>query len=72
MELYDVIALKKDYPKYGLIKGQRGAILEIYNDNNVEVEFCDSMGITLYLGSFCKDDLDLIWSNKTISFVKNE
>lgn len=70
MELYDVVALKNDFPEYGLVKGQRGAILEIYNEKYVEVEFCDNMGITLYLGSFCKDNLELIWSNRTSSYVK--
>lgn len=71
MELFDVVSLKHDFPEYGLKKGQKGTILEVYNKKDVEIEFSDSNGITIYLGSFCKDNLELIWSNKTKSYVKN-
>ncbi|MBZ9688508.1 DUF4926 domain-containing protein [Clostridium estertheticum] len=71
MDLFDVVALKSNFPEGGLVKGQKGTILEIYNPKYVEVEFSDKKGITIYLGTFCKDDLDLIWSNETESYIKD-
>lgn len=71
LELYDVVALKYDFPEYGLTKGQEGTILEVYNEKNVEVEFSDNNGVTIYLGSFCKDNLKLIWS-KMKSHLNNK
>lgn len=63
MELYDVIALKDDLPEYGLVKGQQGTLLEVFDEKYVEVEFCDNVGRTIYSGAFFKDNLQLIWSS---------
>ncbi|MEQ8156998.1 MAG: DUF4926 domain-containing protein [Clostridiaceae bacterium] len=63
MELYDAIALKDDLPEYGLVKGRQGTILEVFDEKYVEVEFCDNVGRTIYLGAFLKDNLELIWSS---------
>lgn len=72
MDLYDVVALKVDIPEYRLTKGQKGTILLIYNENDFEIEFCDDEGITLYLGTICKDKLELVWSYSNKSYIKNK
>lgn len=71
MNLFDVVALKSNFTEGGLVKGQKGTILEVYNPKCVEVEFSDKKGITIYLGSFCKDDLDLICSNEPKSYIRD-
>lgn len=48
MRQFDVIAVIKDFPEYGLVRGQKGTILEVYDEQNFEVEFCDSVGITIF------------------------
>lgn len=64
MKLYDVVKLKYDFLQYGLKKGQEGTIVEVYNEKDVEVEFSDNDGITVYLGLFSIENLVLVWSNE--------
>lgn len=68
MELYDVVALKVGMPEYRLSKG----ILLIHSEKDVEIEFCNDNGRTLYLGTICKDDLKLIWSYSNMSYIKDK
>jgi hypothetical protein len=44
--LLGVVVLKRDLPEYGLCKGDLGSILEIYSDNQYEVEFVRASGKT--------------------------
>ncbi|WP_369075774.1 DUF4926 domain-containing protein [Neobacillus bataviensis] len=44
----------------GIYKGQIGTILEVYDDNHFEVEINDSNGITLFLGAFSRDSLEVV------------
>ncbi|MFC5530319.1 DUF4926 domain-containing protein [Cohnella yongneupensis] len=60
MKMYDVIRMTKDYPEEKLVKGQIGTILEIYNADNFEVEFCDDNGFTIYLGTLSKEWFELL------------
>jgi hypothetical protein len=46
MKLLDVVALLQDLPELGLIHGQVGTIVEIYEPDVFEVEFIDSNGRT--------------------------
>lgn len=59
IKVYDVVKLVKDIPEEGLVKGQKGTILEIYNETHCAIEFCDEKGVTLYLGSMLIKDLKL-------------
>ena len=43
-KLLDCVVLKRDLPEYGLKKGDLGAIVEIYDEENVEVEFIKASG----------------------------
>ena len=49
MKLLDVVALLQDLPELGLIRGQVGTIVEIYEPDVFEVEFIDSNGCTYAL-----------------------
>jgi hypothetical protein len=44
MKLLDVVAILQDLPELGLIRGQVGTIVEIYEPDVFEVEFIDSNG----------------------------
>ena len=44
--LLDVVALLDAVPDADLIRGQVGTVVEIYDDENVEVEFVDDDGRT--------------------------
>ena len=46
MKLLDVVALLQDLPDLGLIRGQVGTIVELYEPDVFEVEFIDSTGHT--------------------------
>ena len=48
-KLLDVIALLKDLPGKNLRKGQVGTIVEMYDNKNFEVEFCNKKGETIAL-----------------------
>lgn len=60
MKQFDVVKITKDNPIEGIIKGQVGTILEVYDDNNFEVEICDINGITLFLGALSRDFLEVV------------
>jgi Domain of unknown function (DUF4926) len=49
MKLLDVVALLQDLPELGLIRGQVGTIVEIYEPDVFEIEFIDSNGRTYAL-----------------------
>jgi hypothetical protein len=61
MEEYDVVELTIDISDEGLVKGQRGTILMIHNEEYCEIEFCDSEGITLFLGALPMNILNVVW-----------
>jgi len=48
-KLLDVIALLKDLHGKNLRKGQVGTIVEMYDNQNFEVEFCNKKGETIAL-----------------------
>ncbi len=48
-KLLDVIALLRDIPEKNLRKGQVGTIVEMYDNKNFEVEFCNKKGETIAL-----------------------
>ena len=44
MKLLDVVALVEDFPEQGLVRGQVGTIVEVYEPGVFEVEFSDTQG----------------------------
>ena len=48
-KLLDTIVLDRDLPEHGLLKGDLGAIVEIYQPDALEVEFVTASGRTAAL-----------------------
>ena len=46
LKLFDVVALLKDRPEEGLVRGQVGAIVDEYAPGIFDVEFSDTQGKT--------------------------
>lgn len=44
LKLLDVVALLEDCPEQGLVRGQVGTIVEVYDPNVFDVEFSDIQG----------------------------
>ena len=42
----DTVALNKDIPKFGLKKGDLGAVVQVYKPDGLEVEFVTAAGKT--------------------------
>ena len=60
MKQFQKVRLMIDkYVDEGVKKGDIGVILEVYDENNFEVDFSDRNGITILLYSFSKDELEL-------------
>lgn len=60
MKQFQKVRLMTDkYVDEGVKKGDIGVILEVYDENNFEVDFSDRNGITILLYSFSKDELEL-------------
>jgi hypothetical protein len=57
LELLSEVALLKDLPESGLVRGQVGTVVERLADDAVEVEFCDNEGRTYAIAALKMDDL---------------
>ena len=44
MELLSEVALLRDMPDKGLVRGQVGTVVEVLSPSVAEVEFCDDQG----------------------------
>jgi len=51
IKLFDVVALTQDLPDEGLVRGQVGTVVEQYDADAYEVEFCDDNGQTYALAT---------------------
>jgi hypothetical protein len=51
LDLYSIVETTRDFPEYGLVKGDRGAIVEVYGDGEgFDVEFpatTDTTGVVV-------------------------
>ncbi len=57
MELLDVVVLTKDLPDLNLRKGQVGTVVEVYESDDLEVEFVDLQGKTYALETLNASEL---------------
>lgn len=55
--LLDTVVLNRDLPAHGLRAGDLGAVVEVYPDNGVEVEFVRASGSTKALVTLKPSDL---------------
>ncbi len=46
IQLLDVVAIARDLPEHGLVRGQVGTVVEILDQDIYEVEFSDNDGRT--------------------------
>jgi len=46
VKVLDTVVLEKHLPDYGLMKGDIGAVVEVYEPSGVEVEFVTGAGTT--------------------------
>jgi len=46
-KLYDVVTATAELPESGISAGMTGAIVDIYPDGEIEVEFCNKNGDTI-------------------------
>jgi hypothetical protein len=57
LELLAEVALLRDLPELGLVRGQVGTVVEALAPDAVEVEFCDDQGRTYATASLKSGDL---------------
>jgi hypothetical protein len=57
LELFAVVALLRDLPEHGLLRGQVGTVVEVWSPEDAEVEFVDSQGYTYGLLAIKTADL---------------
>ena len=60
MKLLDTVALVKDMPELQLYRGQVGTIVEVYEPNVFEIEFCNLDGQTYALETMTASQLMLL------------
>ena len=57
LELLSEVALLRDLPDRGLVRGQVGTVVEVLAEDAVEVEFCDDEGRTYATAAVQPEDL---------------
>jgi hypothetical protein len=57
----DIVEFTDDIPEHGILKGQRGTILEVYNGQEFEIEISNNNGETTFLGALSRDFFKLYW-----------
>jgi hypothetical protein len=57
LELLAEVAVLRDVPDRGLVRGQVGTVVETLADGAVEVEFCDDQGRTYATAALQPEDL---------------
>jgi hypothetical protein len=68
LKLLDVVALLDDLPAEGLMRGQVGTVVELFNDGAAEVEFSDDEGRTLnQLALYPKQFVRLLWHSARVA-----
>jgi hypothetical protein len=66
-ELLETVVLNRDLPAHGLRAGDLGAVVEIYSDNGVEVEFVRASGQTKALLTLKAADLRPVAASDMLS-----
>ena len=57
IHLLDVVALTKDLPGHGLLRGQVGTVVEELAPDVLEVDFCDDTGRTYAMAPVAAEHL---------------
>jgi hypothetical protein len=65
--LLETVVLNRDLPAHGLRAGDLGAVVELYADNGVEVEFVRASGQTKALVTLKTTDLRAVAASDILS-----
>jgi hypothetical protein len=65
-KLFDIIKLNTDIPSHGLIKGDSGTVVEVYNEDDIEVEFTTDTGATRALATLHQSTVEVIWKSEEL------
>lgn len=57
LELLAEVALLRDQPGHGLVRGQVGTVVEVLSSDAAEVEFTDDEGCTYATAAIAAEDL---------------
>jgi hypothetical protein len=57
LELLAEVALLRDLPDHGLVRGQVGTVVELFSPHAAEVEFVDDEGRTYATAALAAEDL---------------
>jgi hypothetical protein len=57
LELLSEVALLRDLPEHGLVRGQVGTVVELLLPAAAEVEFCDDQGRTYAMAALRAEEL---------------
>lgn len=57
MELLSEVAVLKDMPEHGLVRGQVGTVVELLAPSVAEVEFIDNQGHTYAMAALKSDEV---------------
>ena len=63
IEMLAVVALLRDLPEYGLLRGEAGTVVEHLSPTVVEVEFVDADGRTRAMAEVAAEDLLVLHLN---------
>ena len=66
-ELLETVVLNRDLPAHGLRAGDLGAVVEVYADDGVEVEFVRASGQTKALVTLKTADLRAVAASDILS-----
>ena len=66
-KLLDCVVLTHDLPKYGLLTGDLGTIVEVYAPDGIEVEFVKASGETLAVITLSEKDVRSVESADMVS-----
>jgi hypothetical protein len=66
-ELLETVVLNRDLPAHGLRAGDLGAVVEVYADDGVEVEFVRASGQTKALVTLKAADLRTVAASDILS-----
>jgi len=66
-ELLETVVLNRDLPAHGLRAGDLGAVVEVYADDGVEVEFVRASGHTKALVTLKAADLRTVAASDILS-----
>ena len=67
LELLETVVLNRDLPAHGLRAGDLGAVVEVYADDAVEVEFVRASGQTKALVTLKATDLRTVAASDILS-----